>query len=128
MDQSKALLASPGAIFWFPVHRRRGFIANVARALLEREGEKRLKRWPLERSPLETDFFLAEIADRTLIELEMTSFRSGVETESAHKPSKSRFGADAMEPRSAIKRGTARGRGRDPPRSIGVSGSSARPD
>lgn len=71
----------PSTVAWFPVERRHRFIANIARFLLEREGERRLKRWRLECSRLETDLFIVGIRDRAFIRQELIRFRTAVETE-----------------------------------------------
>lgn len=72
---------SPRPAEWFPVHRRRRFIGNVARVLLDRAGEKRRKRWRLECTRLECDLLVAGIHDRAFITAEIERFRAAVEAE-----------------------------------------------
>ncbi|WP_146201521.1 DUF6074 family protein [Pseudaminobacter salicylatoxidans] len=75
------LPAPPRPAEWFPVQRRRRFISNVARILLDREGGKRQKRWRLECTRLECELIVAGIRDRVFITAELASFKSAVEAE-----------------------------------------------
>jgi hypothetical protein len=68
----------PPTTKWFPVRYRRRYIRNIARILLERDGQKRQKRWQLERTRLEVDFFLAGIDDDELIAGRMTGVAKGI--------------------------------------------------